>query len=54
MYIPGVILAVTGIEMNKTKKTLLSWNLHFLEETKTNKLIICQAVISPLKKSKRI
>ena len=40
MYIPGIILALGGIEMNKTKIALPSWNLHSLEEIKTNKLII--------------
>ena len=38
MYIPGIILVLGDIEMNKTKIPLTSWNLHSLEETKTNKL----------------
>lgn len=40
--------------MNKTKKALPSWSLHFLEATKANKLIVCRVVISPPKKNKRI
>ena len=36
--------------MNKTQLALPSWNLHSLEKKKINRLIICQVVISPLKK----
>ena len=50
MCLPGIILALWCIEMNKTQLALPSWNLHSLEKKKINRLIICQVVISPLKK----
>ena len=49
MCLPGIILALWCIEMNKTQLALPWWNLHSLEK-KINRLIICQVVISPLRK----